>query len=140
MTTRTTGAFALPGLLVLSALVGCGGDAGAPVTDDLVGRSFVVSGVDGHTTVDGTEITVAFDEDVILVNAGCNSMRGGYSVDGGTLAVSALAATRMMCEDALMEQEAWVSTFLSSAPTIDLDDGTMTLTSDSSTMTLDEVA
>ncbi len=140
MAPSKTHALALAGLTtLLFTLVGCGSDDEPLVADDLVGRSFVASEVVGHSAVDGTDITITFDGDLILVNAGCNSMRGSYSVEAGSLMVGAMASTMMMCEDALMEQETWVSVLLSSGPAIELDDETMTLTSGSTSMTLGEV-
>jgi heat shock protein HslJ len=41
----------------------------------------------------------------IVANGGCNSITGSYTLEGGTLKLGALAVTRKVCNEALMEQE-----------------------------------
>ena len=49
------------------------------------------------------------------------------------------ASTMMACDEPLMEQDGWLSEFLSASPTIALDGSTLTLTGDDTTITLDEI-
>jgi heat shock protein HslJ len=50
--------------------------------------------------------TIRFDADgTVRGTTGCNRYTGRYALDGNELAVSPLATTRMMCADAVMEQE-----------------------------------
>jgi heat shock protein HslJ len=70
--------------------------------------------------VPGSQIEMRFQSDSLSVNAGCNTMFGGASVDGDELVAPALASTKKACEDALTQQDAWLSDFLGSRPTIEV--------------------
>ncbi|MFO7168282.1 MAG: META domain-containing protein [Chloroflexota bacterium] len=55
----------------------------------------------------GAGMTIRFEQDgMAFGSGGCNTFRGGYTVaDGQQLTFSALAATLMACEQALMDRE-----------------------------------
>ena len=121
-------------LAVALALAACSG--GGP---DLQGMTFTSTDVRGHELVEGTEVTLAFTEDQISAQAGCNTMTAQASWDDGTLELeSPLAATMMACDDALTEQDQWLSQFLESSPAINLDGTELILGDDSDGMTLTE--
>lgn len=64
------------------------------------GRHAVVS------PLNGTKLTLSFKDGSIVGNAGCNTFRAPYSLEGNRLTVGAAAATRKHCDDAqVMEQE-----------------------------------
>jgi heat shock protein HslJ/uncharacterized membrane protein len=50
-------------------------------------------------------ITLSFEKGSVSGNAGCNTFRGAYTVDGQGVKLGPLAATRMACPDPLMKQE-----------------------------------
>ena len=143
MTPRTTIALlALAGL----AFAACGSDddgsadsANVPTADELSGLRFVSSDVTGYDLVEGTEITMAFDDDAVSVNAGCNTLNGGYEITDGAFVAGQFAMTMMACDEPLMAQDTWLSEFLSASPAISLDGSTLSLTGDETTITLDEV-
>ncbi|HUS41819.1 MAG TPA: META domain-containing protein [Ilumatobacteraceae bacterium] len=141
---RTRGAISLLALAGL-AIAACGSDDGAtdsgsaPTAADLSGRGFVSTDVTGHDLVEGSEISVNFLDDAVSVNAGCNTLNGGYEITDGTFVAGAFTSTMMACDDALMGQDTWLGEFLSSSPAIELDGSTLTLTGDESTITFDEV-
>jgi heat shock protein HslJ len=141
MTPRTAIALlALAGL----ALAACGSDDsgssdGGPTPEELDGRTFVSTEVTGHDLVEGTEINMTFLADSMAVSGGCNSMNGGFEIDEGVLTAGPFAATMMACDQPLMDQDTWLSEFLSSLPTIELDGETLTLASGETTMTLAEL-
>ena len=121
-------------LALALALTGCSG--GGP---DLQGMTFTSTDVRGHELVEGTEVTLAFTEDQISAQAGCNTMTAQASWDDGTLELeSPLATTMMACDDALTEQDQWLSQFLESSPAINLDGTELILGDDSDGMTLTE--
>lgn len=144
MTPRT--ALALLALAGLT-LAACGSDdnesssdgGGAPTAEELDGRAFVSSAVDGYDLVEGSEINITFLADSMAVNAGCNSMNGGFEIDEGVLTAGPFASTMMACDEALMDQDTWLSGFLESLPTIALAGETLTLAGDDTTITLEEL-
>jgi heat shock protein HslJ len=141
-------------LLALSALAlaACGSDddspaaddslpavGSAPAVDDLTDRSFESTTVTGHELVADTTIELVFLADSVAARAGCNSMNGGYEIVDGNLQVDVMASTMMACDDALMDQDSWLSEFLTSGPAITLAGDTLTLSGDDATLTLDAV-
>lgn len=128
------------GLAVVAVSVtACGGDDDTtPSAADLDGRTFVATAIEGYTIVDGSEVVVSFADDLVLVEAGCNSQRAGYDVEDGSLVVGELAATMMACDDVLMAQDQLVGDIMRAGPAITLDGDEMVLTTDSATVTLSE--
>jgi heat shock protein HslJ len=128
------------------AIAACGSDddaatdsAGGSVTaEDLSGRGFVSSDVTDYDLVEGSEIAMDFLDDAVSVNAGCNTMSGGYEITDDTFVAGQFAMTMMACDGPLMDQDTWLSEFLASSPTIALDGSTLTLTGDETTITFDE--
>ena len=135
----------LPIALVLAAGCGDDGDDDAASTDGetvtseaLDGRDFVSTEVTGETLVDGTEISVSFEDGGLSVNAGCNTMGGDYTITDGTLTAGPLASTQMACEDDLQQQDAWIAALLEDGAALTLTGGTLTMASDTTTITLEE--
>jgi heat shock protein HslJ len=137
------GAALAPVVLVLAA---CGddddGDASASDVDaaTLEGRTFVSTEVDGETLVDGTEISLSFDEGTMSVRAGCNTLFGGFEVEASSLVADELAQTQMACDDANQAQDIWVLELLEGRPTIAVAGDTLTLSDDAVSVTLTEEA
>lgn len=131
-------------LLALAGLTfaACGSDDDSTATltaEDLDGRAFVSSEVTGYDLVEGSEINVTFLADSMSVNAGCNAMNGGFQIDGDVLTAGPFASTMMACDQPLMDQDMWLSDFLTALPTITLDGETLTLAGDETTITLNEL-
>ena len=109
---------------------GDGGDAPAATYADLDGRTFASTGATGYEIVADTTITLAFADNQISIDAGCNSQNGGVDVVDGQLELtSELVSTMMGCEEPLMAQDQWVAGFLEAGPTVTLDGDALTLTS-----------
>jgi heat shock protein HslJ len=120
------------GLLAALALAGC--DNGEPRAEslglthtpadlaELEGGPWVASRIldPDVSLVPDTQIELTFKDDSISVNAGCNTMFGAASIEGDELVVPTLAATQKACADDLTAQDAWLSHFLSSRPTIEV--------------------
>lgn len=135
--------------LALTALVlaACGSDDGddAPVADpeppptapaptteappvfDLDGREFLSTSVEGYDLVGDTVIRLTFDDGSLSANAGCNTIFGGYTVNGDRLSVSTIGTTEMACEQDLMVQDRWLTDILALEPILELDGDTLTL-------------
>lgn len=86
------------------AFEGCGGEAMAPAT--LANSSWQVLAVNGRQLPGGDRYTVNFQADRVNARFGCNNMGGSYQVQGTTLSVGPLAATRMACSDMSAENAA----------------------------------
>lgn len=94
----------------------------------LAGRSFVSVGVTGRELVEGSSLRLTFETDRVVAVAGCNTLTGSASWSQERLSVpEPLASTMMGCEPELAAQDQWVSEFLTSAPSLDLADDTLTL-------------
>ncbi len=120
-------------IAVLSlALTGCAGGSA-----DLEGRTFTATEVRGHDLVEGSAITLAFEDGQVSANAGCNTIFGEAQWDGGTLEAEQLASTLMACDDALMAQDEWLTALLTSSPTLSVDGTTLTI-GDATGLTLTE--
>lgn len=154
--TSTRRAAVLAALVAVATLTlaACGGNdgngsgatgSGTPSSGvgDLAGQSFVVTSVmrgsDAVPVVKGTTVTLAFGDDGQLsANAGCNTMSGKASVEGGTLVAGPLASTEMACSNAIMKQEQWWGSLLASSPGVAVDGTTLTLTNGDDVVTLEK--
>lgn len=129
----------IAGLVAATAVTACGDDnssGAAPTADDLDGRQFVATEIDGYTIVDGSEVVVSFDDDTILIEAGCNTQRSGYEIADGVLQVELLVATMMACEQPLMDQDQLVASIVTAGPTIELDGAELVISSDETAMSM----
>jgi heat shock protein HslJ len=103
---------------------------GAGVTSaQLDGRSFTGTDVVGHELVDGTAVTLTFEDGRLSTNAGCNTSSGPYTLDGGTLRSDGQwATTAMGCQPDLEAQDQWLAGFLADGADLALLGDDLTLT------------
>ena len=96
----------------------------------------------GFDLVPGSEIRLTFEGDRIGAAGGCNQLSSTWALEGDVapkLVVGDMASTMMACEPAtLIDQDTWLSSFLTSDPTVALDGDTLTLTVGQSAITLVE--
>lgn len=133
----------------------CGGDAavdtGATTTiaatgavGTLDGRTFLSTSWEGEIKpVADTTMRLTFADGAVGLSAGCNTMRAGYTIEGDVLVLDGtMAGTMMGCEQALMDQDAVLSEWLASGPTVALDGDQLTMSDGSTTVVLvdEEVA
>ena len=129
------------GRLVVLAVLGSALVLGACAEEDadLAGRTFTATEAQGHDLVEGSTVTLTFEENAISAQAGCNTLNAGATWDGDTLEVQEpMASTLMACEDSLMEQDQWLSSFLTSSPALEVDGDVVTLGDDTTGLTLTE--
>lgn len=131
-------------LAVVLAVAGCG-DRGTSASgggdSPLRGRTFLSTAVteDGkpHQLPEKSRVRLQFTDDGRLIaDAGCNSMQGPVSIDGGRIEVRDLASTGMGCPGALQDQDGWLANLLSAKPSWKLDGTTLVVTSPSTEVTL----
>lgn len=127
----------------------CGADRGDGREDpdqiveptSLDGRTFRSTATTGHDLVPGSEVTLTFADGVLVVQAGCNSMRAAYSQQDDALRwTGPAAATLMACPEELMEQDQWLANRFTTGWTV-ADDGSadLVLESDGVSMSFEEV-
>jgi heat shock protein HslJ len=128
-------------LLLLVVSAGCGRGTGTQAgstgngAGDPWGRTF-----QPKPLVEGTRITLRFDRERrhLGASAGCNSMGGPASFEGGKLVVDDLATTEMGCDPPRHAQDEWVADFLTSRPTWALDGPVLTLETGTARMVLED--
>jgi heat shock protein HslJ len=125
------------GLLLASCVDGSGRDATyglvvAPDLSDLSGDTFVADGVvdPDRDLVPGTQIAVSFAADSVNVTAGCNTLSGTATIDDYELVLGHVRSTRKACDQALEEQDQWLTSFLTARPNFDRVDDDLYLSRD----------
>lgn len=106
-----------------------------PTAADLSDAVYDLSEITGHTLVADSTVELVFDSGTVSVHAGCNRMFGSFSIADGALETPELAATLMACDQALMDQDTWMSEFLESAPQIRTGEDTLVLSTGATELT-----
>ncbi|MGD2026462.1 MAG: META domain-containing protein [Anaerolineales bacterium] len=91
-------------VLTIAALAGCGG---AQSANPLIGSSWSLTQLNGHSLVSGTRIEINFERDSFSGTA-CNHFGGQYTADGDRFSIPGpMEMTAMACLDpeGIMEQE-----------------------------------
>lgn len=94
--------------------------------DDLTGTWVTIAGPLAPAEVLGT-VGMTFADGRVFVATGCNTARGGVTVEDGRLVADHLASTRMICEPGLMAQEDWLVEMLASRPRLERAGSELTL-------------
>jgi heat shock protein HslJ len=148
---------ALLATAVLGLLAACGSADGTGEDDDGVGSGDPAAGAapagvvdhdwvstsvtkDGseQPLVSGTRIALSFSGDQIAASAGCNSFSGSADWDGDALVVTGLGGTEMGCDPDLMAQDEWLTGFLTSSPSVEVEDDMLTMTADGTVVTFSD--
>ena len=101
---------------------GCGGGTVAP--DGLAGTNWTVAAINGRPTPGGPSYFLSFTGDELSAKFGCNSIGGGYRVNGDHLSTTDLVQTEMACPGPAMRFERLGSAILSSSMRIEPISGT----------------
>lgn len=81
-----------------------GGEAAEPAA--FAGTDWQLASISGQDVPAGIAANAIFGEDFTVAgNAGCNTFSGDYSVDGESIVIGPLAATRKACEPDVMDVE-----------------------------------
>lgn len=80
----------------------------------LDGTTYVSTSVSGHKLVEGTEVTLSFQDGLMTATAGCNTLFSPYEIEQDTLRWTGTPATTLMeCPEAEAAQDRWVTGLLS---------------------------
>jgi heat shock protein HslJ len=125
-------------LALVTVLAACGGfvetiapaDEGLSTSSTLGDTEWVLTSLNGKGLIEGTNITLGFDEEGLSGFAGCNAYGGGpdgreaIATQDGTLTIPGLAITAQLClsPEGIMEQEQAYVEALSSAATYRMTD------------------
>jgi heat shock protein HslJ len=125
-------------ILLLLALTACSGMP-RPTLDGSEWLSTAVTedGAD-RPLVDGTRIRLSFTDGQLGASAGCNTMGGGYRIEGGRLVFEGGGMTEMGCDDARHAQDDWLFEFLGSQPSVAQEGDKLTLTSGGTVIALQD--
>lgn len=119
-------------MMMLSLLAGCSVPQQAPEPEALpalAGSSWLVEDIGGTGVLDMLQSTLDFAADQgVSGNGGCNRFTGQADVSGTDMRMGPLAATRMACPEAVMNQERRYFIALDSAVQWQLDTGRDILT------------
>lgn len=106
-------------LIFLFLLTACAGRG-----DGLEGTTWVLVELNGSQPLEGTTLTLNFEEGSAGGSAGCNSFGGSYQLKGDAITFSEIASTLMACmEPGVMEQESAYLASLQGARTYKVADG-----------------
>lgn len=131
----TTAGLAL--LLLMAIGAGCSATAAPPQLTDRAFLSVAVTDRGAaRALVAGTRIRLDFRATDLGASAGCNSIGGTWSVQGGKLVFEGGGMTEMGCDPERHAQDDWLADFLSSGPAIQLVGDELVLTSGATVLRL----
>ncbi len=107
-----------------------------PVSSDLAGTSWGVTGVNRNGGVETSalteQLTAVFGADGALSgNGGCNNFNGTYAVDGSSITITDVSSTMMGCEQDVLDLEQAYLAALERATTATVSGDTLELRDDS---------
>jgi heat shock protein HslJ len=123
-------------LVATSVLSACGGDdesvdtggGAAALAAEYLSIEVTEAGAP-RPLVEGTTISLRFDDGQVGASLGCNQLGARYDLDGDRLLVEEMSTTEMGCDPERHAQDEWFADVLQSEPTVVVDGDTMTLTS-----------
>ncbi len=99
-----------------------------PDVVQLAASSWRMTTISGAAVLAGTEVTAEFLAGTVSGSSGCNSYTGSYEAAGGMLVFpSPFAATKMACEQAVMDQEQAFLAALTGATSFSIDGDALTI-------------
>jgi heat shock protein HslJ len=129
---RAGGAGASPPVYVLKQVPRAAADRLAPTLQS--NRWQLLSAVDAQGSPiarlaprPGLPVTFVFTDDRIVIEGGCNALRGAFKVDAAKLEVGRTNSTMMACEPALMATDAALAKLVEAPLAIEIDKGSVPL-------------
>ena len=115
--------------IMLSACAGSS-PTGQP---DLEGTAWMLAAFNQNRPIEGTQLTITFEDGQVSGNAGCNSYGGSYQVKGDAISFDALYMTEMGCmePEGVMDQELTYLELLGATRRFELVGGVLKIFADS---------
>ncbi|AEF41531.1 META domain-containing protein [Hoyosella subflava] len=115
----------------------CSGNEVEAAMNDLSGRTFLYTEVEGPQIPGGGPLRLEFAEDSRLIaNAGCNTAAGTARLESGRIITGELAMTLIGCPPDVAGADDWVGALFAAEPEWTLDGATLTLRTDTGTVRL----
>jgi heat shock protein HslJ len=92
-------------------------------SDSLNGTSWELYAISKHRPIEGSNITIVFEDGQVSGSSGCNSYGGDYKVSGKKIEFGMLMSTLMACDEPIMDQESDFLQMLGNAHRFELVDG-----------------
>ena len=90
----------------------------------LDGTSWELVSIGNQRPIDGSTVTISFENGQVRGNSGCNSYGGEYQLSGDKVEFGMLMSTMMACTDtAMMDQESTFIQLLGDAQRLEIVDG-----------------
>lgn len=103
--------------------------------DRLTNRSFVLHSAEGFEVRGDEQVELQFEERTLTFDAGCNLHQVDYSICDGRLCATVGLSTLVACEEEMLRQDEWLSSFFESHPVAELDEPRLTLIGKGATLT-----
>lgn len=138
---RTRLSYAVPAVLgslgLAAVLAGCAGNGVNDTVEELAGRTFLSTNVQGAQIPGGGPLRLEFAEDFrIIANAGCNTATGTARLESGHIITGELAMTLIGCPPEVAAADQWLNALFAAEPEWTLEDNRLTLRTDNTRVTL----
>jgi heat shock protein HslJ len=106
----------------------------SPADPTFADKEFLLQSAEGYTLVEGTSVSLRFEDGSMSFSAGCNGHFGDYSVCDGHLCASSLGSSEIGCDAERHAQDEWFASFFTSTPSFSYDNDTLTFEGDDATL------
>ena len=124
--------------VLLAACANEKADQSPEENDVLPDSEWVLTWLNGDALIEGTEITLNFEETSLDGSAGCNTYGGSYTASEGSLSLSGVYATEMGCPEpqGILDQEQAYLNALNAAASFQVDGERLEVYDESGALTL----
>jgi len=136
MLRRTRILVAVVVVAVAVALAACHSTPSEKAAKALPGRTFVLQSSSGAGVVTGVTVYVQFTDSGFTASARCNHASGTYSIEQERLVAGVMELTAKGCDPERYAEDDWILKFFSSKPKVAIQDNTLTMWNDTSSLIL----
>lgn len=117
-------------LLILVTSTGCGNVGTNPNVSELVGTSWIITSLNEAPLIEGTQITISFEDGKLTGSSGCNIYGSPYTATNTMITANGVNNSTKLCElpEGIMQQEEIYLDAFSEPLTYEIEDNHLTLT------------